>query len=547
MNARLRHPPFDVTRPEHAITSSDKLPGIAAILNTAYPQLQELANSEILVARLAAEVDGDDRVIMLLHEPIWGKPLVGHVKQLLKELKLNLVGQHCLGEELFRALATNDQASYRQSMAHGNSSEIRQLDDLIGNALRQDASDLHFERRDVTTLVRLRVFGELFLLTEIANETAEKLIRLALTELADDGNKPEAFALREKQQASLTRKIAGITVKLRAQTTPAFCIDGNGQDLVMRLLPQRLTATRSRSLAELGYLPEQAEILSMARSAPYGVTVFAGITGSGKSTTLENMIRGIVLDAGNAMKIITVEDPNEFIMPGTTQIPVTRNKTDDRDGINPFAEAMRAAMRMDGDVIMVGEVRDTESALCLQGMVLSGHAVFTTVHATSAINIPLRLSQMGLQRNVLGNQDFFQALCYQRLLQVVCPDCSVPINNNKFKQTHPEMFSRLLKVTAGELGSMRLRGQGCPTCRNRGVINRTVCAEVVAPDMTMLRYFAEGRDTDALLHWRGKDGIKKTALGSAVLKMQQGLIDPNEFEAAFGRGNYLRELVLTGT
>lgn len=519
------------------------------VLNATYPEISTIAESDVLVVR-SGGVDGqDERGVCLLYPPdVVGKPIINRVTVACRRLGLDVKERLQVDRQVFDALQRHDQRAHAEASSHGESDEIRQLDNIVAVALKEGASDLHFERRLAVTSLRLRIHGEMFphpTQQQLANDQAENLVRLLMSNLADEGNKPETFSLTEKQQASITRHIDGVVVKMRAQTSEAFTLGGSGQDLVLRLLPQRTSNARAKSLADLGYLPRQIEDLEMARSAPYGVTVFSGITGSGKSTTMELLIREIVTETQGKAKILTVEDPNEFVMPGTTQIPVVRRKDDERSGINPFVESLRAAMRMDGDVIMVGEVRDRESAQCLEGMVLSGHAVFTTTHTTSANNIPLRFWQLGLDRNVLGNQDFLQALVYQRLLQVVCPHCSTPFEDTDFEKRHADVFSRIKKVTKSNLGGMRLRGAGCPNCNHRGVIGRTVCAEVIAPDQKMRQFYRDGRDTEALLRWRGDKGITKTCLGSAVYKLQNGLIDPFEFETAFGRGIYLREMDLT--
>jgi len=461
------------------------------------------------------------------------------LKNLVQRAGYTISKTYVAPDEIISAMISSERKALEISKTRGESDSIAMFDELLEFALNERASDIHFERRDTITSIKMRIFGDLQLVRELDNETAENVMRVALTVLGDEGSKPQTFNINEMQQASITRKIAGIAVKLRAQTTPAFTIGGEGQDAVMRVLPMSASGAARATLETLGYTKEQIEILETAKTSPSGATVFAGVTGSGKSTSLDALLRGIIAESEGRKKIFTVEDPAEYLILGSTQIPVQRGLKGQVG--NPFANAMRAAMRADPDYIMVGEVRDEESSQLLQRMIMSGHAVLTTVHTSSAIKIPARFADLGIDRSVMSSPDFWVAMVYQKLVQTLCTHCSIP-----WKE-HPSfedkgLLQRILRVTESDIDGIRANGSGCEHCKGRTISGRTVAAEVIQPDYKMLEFFRSEDEYGMMRYWRGDTGIAKSALGTAVAKMKAGIVSPMELEDAFGKGVYLRGL-----
>jgi len=187
--------------------------------------------------------------------------------------------------------------------------------------------------------------------------------------------------------------------------------------MIMRILKMGQSGEKI-DLNKLGYSKEHLGKVRRGSAKPVGVMMMAGTTGSGKSTSLNAMLSEKIAHHAGRIKVITVEDPPEYLLIGATQVPVVRSRSAAKEGadINPFASTIRAAMRSDPDVLMIGEVRDHHSAELLIHAVQSGHPVFTTTHASSGIDIVSRQRSNGVPDDVLGSHNFISAL--PRLMSV---------------------------------------------------------------------------------------------------------------------------------
>lgn len=411
---------------------------------------------------------------------------------------------------------------------------VLDIDKLTQDALNQDASDIHIEKRGAAAKVKIRVNGRLELYSDSwAPEYVDRFAR-ALHTLADDDSKAQTFT--EDAQMAVTRRLqpSGAQVKLRVQVAPAYP-DG-GLDIVIRVLRVGMAA-KIRQLTELGYEPEQIEMLEYMQAAPGGLIVIAGTTGSGKSTTLQTVMTNIQRD-NPGFKLISIEDPPEYVLPGVTQIPVARRR--DQSGENPFTQAMRATLRMDPDVLMIGEVRDKESAELTGHTVQSGHKALGTIHTESALGVVPRLLSMGIPRDVLAGRRFLTGLIYQTLVPLLCPSCKIdydPTSSAMPKALH----DRIRRVTLeGDTIFMEAPG-GCEHCNFRGIVGRTVCAEMVVPTPAILGHIHKGDMAAAYDAWRdqrtgkGPDSMAgATALEHGILKMRRGLVSPVDVEHALG-------------
>ena len=415
---------------------------------------------------------------------------------------------------------------------------LRELDELLQIALCEDVSDIHIEKRDDKAYVKMRQHGELYVLREWGTVYASRFFR-AIHAAADDESKETTFSEMDSQQMSVTRTAyEGKRIKLRVQTVVAYP-DGS-MDMVMRILKMG-SSSEILGLSHLGYEPHHTLMLEYMNSSPSGAVIIAGTTGSGKSTTIMNMMHNIRM-ANPSIKMYSVEDPPEYILRGVTQIPVVRRKN---DMTNPFARTMRDAMRADPDVLMVGEVRDPESAACLVSMVQSGHKVLTTVHAASSLGIPERLEKMGMDLQTIASKGFISGLIFQTLVQTLCPHCREPwTGKNEYGKTG--LIGRVEMITQGKLDNIFVRGKGCPHCKNLAITGRTVCAEMVIPDLPLLKMLRQGDFNQAYEYWRSQrhgpstatHGMNsmagRTALDHALLKMIAGQISPIDVESALG-------------
>jgi len=410
------------------------------------------------------------------------------------------------------------------------------FDDLIKAAISHGTSDVHIEVRRNGAKIRFRKNGNLEDYKEIPVSYATEFGGVIYRVIAEE--KDVTFKPNEPQDAVIDRQLTDqLRMRIRLATMPAY---PSGFDMVMRLLPMGVTANR-KELDELGYTQRQLQDIKLSMAQPVGCTIIAGTTGSGKSTTLVTMLGKVIEDKAGTVKVITVEDPPEFEIRGATQVPVVRSKKVSGRDQNPFSAAIRAAMRSDPDILLIGETRDHDSCELLIHAVQSGHQVYTTIHAPSAIGIISRLRSLGAPNDVLGSQDFISGLIYQTLVQKVCDKCcrtideAEAVNLEKGKTYYKDFIelARRISFVANEkeMKNIRFRGDGCTECV-KGISGRTVVAEVCVPDHEMIAKFADGREIEAWHHWKDNGGI--SALQNGIHKMLLGICDPFDVEHKLG-------------
>ena len=463
-------------------------------------------------------------------------------------------------EGMLKAIYERADREYQEKKVSGgmqDSHVIKRFTQIMTQVLHEKASDIHIEKRQEQASIKIRKNGEIVKLQgyETMSPTeATELCTVIYNVLAEADSKEVAFNETLIQQGAVKMSIPmGDTfseIKLRFQSVPVY---PNGFDVIMRVLPVGRNE-RFTTLEELGYEQSHIKMILECVGKAVGAVVIAGVTGSGKSTTLKNLLMWVCEDREFSEKVFTVEDPPEYIIPGVSQIPVARRKDDAKEGRKPFEDAIKACMRGDPDVIMVGEIRDGTTGDLLKKAVQSGHRVLTTVHAPSALGVVDRLLDFGLSSSTLASQEFIAGLMYQRLLAKLCVHCSTPLGEAVASTKAPKALldlqrriEKTLKAANEEnagayLGKVRLRGPGCSHCQ-RGVTGRTVCAEVVKPDLPVLEAFQQQNVLGALRHLRDKisdqsvtsrNMVGKSAMAHAFVKMLNGEVDPIELERSFG-------------
>lgn len=412
--------------------------------------------------------------------------------------------------------------------------------EMVSYALRERVSDIHIEKRSTRSQVRMRRNGQLLFYRDIGNAFADKLCRVVYNVLAE--NKDVTFRDDIYQACAINTTVDGVECKLRYQSLPVY---PGGFDVILRVLPIGSDEEAILPLETFGFSSSQVRMLRTASSQPVGALVIAGVTGSGKSTTLKNLLMNVNQSRDFRCKIYTIEDPPEYKIPRVSQIPVVRRDNDDPN-ISPFLAPLTAAMRGDPDILMIGEIRDKFTGDGLKKATQSGHQVLTTVHATSALGITERISDFGITPSVMGSPEFLSALIYQKLVPVLCSSCSVPFSTRLSSGTVTpadlDLAKRLERVCSLDEHDIRLAGPGCPKCKGTGISGRTVCAEIITPDFTMLKHFREGAAIEAKLHWRNlsdgdpdsDDMTGKTVLEHAIQKMRRGMVSPHDAEELFG-------------
>ena len=328
---------------------------------------------------------------------------------------------------------------------------VKLLQSVFEDATQVRASDIHIEPQEGRLQIRFRIDGVLHLQTEADSKIASSLaLRLKLMSDLDISEKrlPQdgRFAIRVKNQR----------IDVRISTMPTQY----GESVVMRLLNQGGTTLR---LDAIGMPPALVAQFRAIVSRPNGLVLVTGPTGSGKTTTLYCALAEL-----NSVekKLITVEDPVEYRLPGINQVQVN-----DKIELN-FARVLRSALRQDPDIVLVGEMRDQETAQIGLRAAMTGHLVLSTLHTNDAISTPLRLMDMGVPRYMVGSS--LQAVLAQRLVRVICESCSTP-----YVPTPNEY--EWLRLELGELveRNQYFHGKGCSHCNGMGYRGRTGVYELL--------------------------------------------------------------------
>ena len=357
--------------------------------------------------------------------------------------------------------ATDAKATEVLSFASVNdaaSPAVKLLNSTLYDALKLCASDIHLECTPSGLAIKYRIDGVLDLARSIAGrELAEQtLSRLKVLAELDISER------RLPQDGSFRVESNGRDVDLRVSIIPGI----HGEDAVIRILDKRtmIEAHGALSLETLGFDARSLEQLRRLTSMPYGMLLVTGPTGSGKTTTLYAALTEV--NHGRD-KIITIEDPVEYQLPGILQIPVN-----DKKGLT-FARGLRSILRHDPDKIMVGEIRDRETAEIAVQSALTGHLVLTTVHANNVFDVFGRFTHMGIDPYAMVSA--LNGVWAQRLVRNNCRHCARPVPVDL-------ALARVLGVDERQLGDGLMAGSGCGDCRGSGYRGRTAVAEILALD-----------------------------------------------------------------
>ncbi len=395
------------------------------------------------------------------------------------------------------------------------SSQQQRLRILISEAAEADVSDIHIEVRADVARIRFRKYGEMFLHAEWFPRLGRELASVAFNKETDHAT--AHFNPLVPQDASMPLVMDdNETVRLRLASVPAH----GGFDVVMRILGIGNEAV-SVTLEQLGYTPEQVYIINRAIKMPNGAVLLSGPTGSGKTTTLASCMQLIK----PTRKVYTIEDPVEKVVPTVTQISVNTDK-DDRS----FASFGKAALRMDPDYIVLGEMRDEDTANVMVRAAITGHLVFSTIHTNSAPGIINRLVDMGVSPVMLSDSNVLVCLIFQRLIPTLCRHCCIPVSEAKAHQHH---LHRWRDLFGEDFDNLRARGEKeCKHCHDTRIGGRTVVAEVIWVDEEGRR-FIQNMDIlgwEKYLRSKGWKSYKDRTLEI----LREGLADPFDGETIIG-------------
>ncbi|MBR5129727.1 MAG: Flp pilus assembly complex ATPase component TadA [Alphaproteobacteria bacterium] len=407
---------------------------------------------------------------------------------------------------------------------------------IVSKAAANRVSDIHIVVADHTTVL-FRTNGLMQVEFEYNKEWGESFVRAAFAsaDISDANYAQNEYQAAQKVGKTALRGSGGKLVLprnvqgIRLQFNP---IAFGTRYVVMRLLYDEDDSDTVSDLSMLGFEPEEAEIFYRLRAIPTGIVVVAGPTGSGKSTTLQRNMISMLKERNYELNLITVEDPPEYPIPGARQMPVTNAATEELKD-REFTKALAASLRSDPDALMIGEIRTLAAAdLAFRGA-LSGHNVWTTLHANSAPAILMRLKDMGVEDFKLQDPSIMKGLLSQRLFRKICPYCRIRARD---RLDNPAV--QRLHQAFGDIGVelSYLRGPGCKQCEFRGVKGRTVVGEFILPDGTFLDLMLRGESKKALDYWVTElNG--RTLKEAAQARMLKGIIDIEEVERWTGLFN----------
>jgi len=321
---------------------------------------------------------------------------------------------------------------------------------ILVQAIKDRASDIHIEPFEKGMKLRYRVDGVLAEATP-----PPKQMQLALASRFKIMSSLDIAERRLPQDGRMRLRVGGKDYDLRVSILPTV----HGEKIVLRVLDK---GNLSASLDKLGLDPDTFQQVKSAVDAPHGLILVTGPTGSGKTTTLYSALNELNSPIFN---IITVEDPVEFQIPGINQVPVKKEI-----GLT-FANALRSILRQDPDIIMIGEIRDTETAEIAVEAALTGHQVLSTMHCNDAPGAIARMDDMGIAPFLISSSVILA--CAQRLMRRICPHCKEPVE-------YPEKMYRDLKIDPAIFeGVTFYRGRGCDRCKNSGYSGRLAIIEAM--------------------------------------------------------------------
>ena len=380
------------------------------------------------------------------------------------------------------------------SLSQSSSPAVRLVNSTLYDALKAGASDVHLESTARGITVKYRIDGVLDnAITGDGHELAEQVIsRLKVLAELDIAER------RVPQDGSFRIASNGRDIDLRLSIMPSI----HGEDAVIRILDKRdmVEAHGTLNLDALGFDPASLSCLRQLANAPYGMLLVTGPTGSGKTTTLYAALTEI---HNGRDKIITIEDPVEYQLPGILQIPVNEKK-----GLT-FARGLRSVLRHDPDKIMVGEIRDRETAEIAVQSALTGHMVLTTVHANNVFDVFSRFNHMGIDPYAFVSA--LNGIWAQRLVRLNCTRCAV---------SHVPDAAKLAKLNLSS-DDVRdyhfLEGQGCGDCRGTGFSKRRAVSEILLLDDEVRELIIERRPIRQVKELARRNGTR--TLREAALDM----------------------------
>ena len=394
------------------------------------------------------DIFGLDDIKKILKKPI--KPAVVRESELLDILDVAYTRAAeiaSLAEQLHEELESDavDIASILTTVEDTDAPVVKLLQKIFEEAINSRASDIHIEPDETVLRIRQRIDG--VLVEQVMNEkriAGALVVRLKLMSGLDISEK------RLPQDGRFNLKIGSHSIDVRLSTMPVQY----GESVVMRLLDH---SAGIRSLNKVGMPERYVRLFRNIITRPHGLVLVTGPTGSGKTTTLYGALAELNTPE---KKIITVEDPVEYRLPRVSQVQLH-----EKIGLN-FGTVLRATLRQDPDILLIGEIRDSDSAEIALRAAMTGHLVLSTLHTNDAVTSALRLLDMGVDSFLVASS--LKAVIAQRLVRRVCLHCAEPYTPNAQEL---QLIRRMTRNQNPDIGRMR-KGSGCPHCYNSGYLDR---------------------------------------------------------------------------
>jgi type IV pilus assembly protein PilB len=381
---------------------------------------------------------------------------------------------------------------------------IKLVNYLITSAVQKGASDIHIEPYEKTLRIRFRIDG---ILQQVA-EPPYRLRHAIATRIKIMTNSMDASERRLNQDGRIKIRVERKPIDLRVSIIPTVF----GEKVVMRILdPSSLML----NMEDLGFEPDTLLNFQKAIDQPYGLILVTGPTGSGKSTTLYSALSALNEPEVN---IMTVENPVEYNLKGINQVQVNQEIGFD------FPDALRAFLRQSPNIILVGEIREIDTASIAIRAALTGHLVLSTLHTNDAPSAVNRLVDIGIEPFLIASSlNLIQA---QRLLRKVCKNCRKKIEPDEVDKVS---ILKRIGLTPDDILSQDIYepGSGCPECNSSGYKGRLAVTEVMPITMNLRQMILNGASTDDLRKAAQKEGMR-TLRDDAVVKLKKGLTTPDE-------------------
>ena len=415
------------------------------------------------------------------------KPILASTEAIQREIKKRLgVGADTIGtleeEKGIQVVDENAEGNNLDEGAEDEASIIRFVNQVLKDAIELRASDIHLEPFEDEFKIRYRIDGEL---QEVPVPPQLKQFQPAIVSRVKILSHLNIAEKRLPQDGRIKVRIDNAEVDIRVSVIPML----HGEAVVMRLLRQNSTL---RGLGEIGMNTRELEHFQSVLRLPHGIILVTGPTGSGKTSTLYTALNEIN-DA--VRKIITVEDPVEYQLKGVNQIQVN-----EKSGLT-FARGLRSILRHDPDVILIGEIRDAETAQIAVQASLTGHLVFSTLHTNDAPGALTRLVDMGVEPYLVASS--LEAVLAQRLVRVLCPHCKQPDTSER-----AQAFKLKLGISADRI---IYKSIGCRECRNTGFFGRHAIFEWMDTNEEIRQLILKSASTDQIRAAARRDGMRTLA------------------------------------